>query len=69
MIYRYKDVTIAVEQIDGFGKYPGLWLGTDQPNEFVKVASFGNERKAKAFCKWFEYIVGLNDDRKAVKWE
>ena len=60
-------VHIAVEQIDGFGKNPGLWIGRN--NITVKVASFGNERKAEAFWKWLVYMVGNdNDDSELVKW-
>ena len=68
-MYKRNDVSISVEQIDGFGKNPGLWIGTDNPNQIVKVASFGNEDKAKLFCKWFEYITGINPDRAGVKWD
>ena len=67
--YKRNDVLISVEKIDGFGKNPGLWIGTDSPNEMVKVASFGSDDKAKTFCKWFEYVARINLDRKAVKWD
>lgn len=69
MKYKRNDVSISVERIDGFGKNPGLWIGTDNPNQCVKVASFGSEDKAKLFCKWFEYVTGLNMGREAVKWD
>ena len=68
-IYIRDGVKIYVETVDGFGKNPGLWIGTDNPNQIVKVASFGNEYKANMFCKWFEYITGINDDREAVKYD
>lgn len=68
-VYRRNDVKISVATVDGFGKNPGLWIGTDNPNQSVKVASFGSEDKAKLFCKWFEYMTGINDDREAVKYE
>ena len=65
MTYKRDDVTISVEQVDGFGKYPSLWIGCG--NHAIKVASFGNNDKAQTFCKWFEYLTGINDDRKEVK--
>lgn len=68
MRYEKGNVIISVEQIDGFGKNPGLWIGTNDPNQCVKVASFGSEDKAKTFCKWLEYLLGLNDDETKVKW-
>lgn len=68
-VYKRNDVSISVEQINGFGKNPGLWIGTDNPNQMVKVASFGNEDKAKLFCKWFEYITGINTNRAEVEWD
>ena len=46
---------IAVEQIDGFGKYPSLWIGRN--NVQVKVASFGNNEKAEAFWEWIKYMI------------
>lgn len=69
MTYKRGNVRISIEKIDGFGKNPSLWVGTDNPNQMVKVASFGNERKAKAFCKWIEYIIGFIDDESKVKWD
>ena len=69
MRYTFGNTVIAVQTIDGFGKNPGLWIGTDNPNQMVKVASFGNEDKAKLFCKWFEYITGINRDRAEVEWD
>ena len=67
--YKRNDVLISVEQIDGFGKNPGLWIGTENPNQMVKVASFRNEDMAKTFCKWFEYMAMINRDREGVKWD
>ena len=67
MTYKRGKVSISVYQLDGFGKNPSLWIGTDEPNQMVKVASFESEDKAKQFCKWLEYLVGLNSDEKAVK--
>ena len=62
------DVSISVEQIDGFGKNPGLWIGTEKPNMRVKVASFGSKDKADQFWKWLKWIVGLGE-REEVKWD
>lgn len=69
MKYKRGQVSISVEQVDGFGKNPGLWIGTDDPNQMVKVASFGSEEKAELFCRWLRYLTGVNNDEKAVKWE
>lgn len=69
MTYKRGQVSISVYQLDGFGKNPALWIGTDDPNQLVKVASFGNKEKADLFCKWLEYLLGLNDDEQAVKWD
>lgn len=65
--YKRKGVSISVEQIDGFGKEPGLWIGTESPNTRVKVASFGSEDKARLFIKWLDYIIGVTDDEGSVK--
>ena len=67
--YKRKGVSISVEQIDGFGKNPALWIGTDDPNQQVKVASFGSEEKARLFIKWLDYIIGATDNEEAVKWD
>lgn len=67
MVYKRNGVTISVERVDGFGKNPALWIGTENPNQIVKVASFGSEDKANQFCKWLEYILG--DNRKKPCWE
>lgn len=69
MTYKRGQVSISVHQLDGFGKNPALWIGTEKPNQMVKVASFGNERKARLFCKWLEYLIGLNNDEGSVKWD
>lgn len=68
MTYKRGHVSISVEQIDGFGKKPGLWIGTDYPNQMEKVASFGSEDKARLFCKWLDYMFGLTEEG-SVKWE
>jgi hypothetical protein len=67
--YKRKGVSVSVEQIDGFGKNPGLWIGTESPNMRVKVASFGSEDKARLFIKWLDYIIGVTDDEGSVKWD
>ncbi len=53
-------VVISVDKIDGFGKMPGLYVGSK--NKLVKVASFGNEIKAEMFCRYLEYIAGITND-------
>ena len=68
MRYNKGGVIITVEKIDGFGKNPGLWIGTEDPNELVKVASFGSEDKARLFCKWLEYMFGFGS-REAVRYD
>ena len=67
--YKRGNEIVSVEQIDGFGKMPGLWIGTEKPNELLKVASFGSVEKAEKFCKWFEYMIGLEDHRQGGIWE
>ena len=62
MRYKRGNVVISVEQIDGFGKNPGLYIGTRNPNMMLKVASFGNYDKAEMFSKWLEYMVGFTDE-------
>ena len=69
MTYRRGQVSISVYQLDGFGKNPSLWIGTDNPNQMVKVASFGSQDKADTFCKWLEYLLGFSNDEQAVKLE
>ena len=68
MLYKKADVKIGVDWIDGFGKNPGLWIGTDNPNQMVKVASFGSQEKADLFEKWLAFMLGI-DDREVVKWD
>ena len=62
MRYERGNVVIAVQTIEGLGKNPGLWIGTNNPNGVWKVASFGSEDKARTFCKWFEYMIGLTKE-------
>ena len=68
MTYKRGRVSISVHQLDGFGKNPSLWIGADEPNQMVKVASFGSKDKADTFCKWLKYLLGLSNDEQAVKW-
>lgn len=68
MAYKRGGATISVEQIDGFGKNPGLWIGTDDPNRMVKVASFGSEEKARLFCNWMDYLIGVTNNAN-LDWE
>jgi len=69
MTYKRGGVSISVHQLDGFGKNPGLWIGTDDPNQMVKVASFGSDDKASQFCKWLEYLLGISNDVQTVRWK
>ena len=69
MTYKRGQVYISVHQLDGFGKNPSLWIGTENQNQMVKVASFGSEDKANMFCKWLEYLLGFNNDEGSVKRE
>ncbi len=62
MTYKRGNVTISIYQLNGFGKKPSLWIGSEKPNQIVKVASFGSEEKALLFCKWLDYMLGLNDE-------
>lgn len=68
MVYKKGSAVISVEKVEGFGKNPGLYIGTvnDKKNEFYKVASFGSDDKAKTFCKWFEYFMGLEKEENAL---
>ena len=68
MTYNKNGVIISVETVEGFGKNPGLYIGKENPNQLVKIASFGSDDKARLFCKWFEYMIGL-EKREEVKWE
>lgn len=67
MTYKRGQVSISVYQLDGFGKNPSLWIGTEEPNQMVKVASFSSKDKADTFCKWLEYLLGLSNDVQVVK--
>ena len=68
MTYKRNGVFISVEKIDGLGKNYGLYCGTDDPNEAIKVASFGSDEKAQAFCNWLEYISGYAKDKNKIRW-
>ena len=58
MRYMRGDYGISVEQIDGFGKNPGLWI--HHGNTAVKMASFGSEEKAERFVKYLDYLLLIN---------
>ena len=60
MRYVRGNTVVAVQTIDGFGKNPGLYIGTENPNMVWKVASFKSADSANMFMKWFEYMVGLS---------
>ena len=68
MKYSKGDVYISVQTVNGFGKNPGLYIGTSEPNQAVKVASFGSKDKAMMFCKWLDYMFELAG-RETVKWD
>lgn len=58
MVYKRGDYAISVEQIDGFGKNPGLWI--HKGNEAIKMASFGSVEKAERFMKYLDYLLLIN---------
>ena len=60
MTFNRGGIVISVDKIDGFGKMPGLYIG--RRNEFVKVASFGNDKKAELFCRYLEYLCGITGE-------
>ena len=60
MTFNRAGIIISVEKIDGFGKNPGLYVGTK--SYLYKVASFGNDKKAEVFCQYLEYISGITDE-------
>ena len=47
MIYKRGDYSISIEQIDGFGKNPSLFVF--YKNQGIKVASFNSPESAKVF--------------------
>lgn len=49
---------IAVEQIDGFGKKPSLWISKE--GIFIKVASFRNEESANDFTEYLKRFFRPN---------
>lgn len=49
MKYVCGELGFSVEQIDGFGKNPGLWVKSQTDNALIKVASFGSQEKADMF--------------------
>ena len=55
MTYGKGNYKISIEQIDGFGKNPGLWI--HRGNEAFKMASFGSFEKAELFCEFMEYFL------------
>ena len=70
MRYKRGNVIVRANQIDGFGKRPSLWIGTEEPNAMIKVASFASDDKAQLFCKWLDYMFGLKDEEPTYRaWE
>ena len=58
MIYKRGDFGISVSQVESFGKNPSLWV--HNKNTMIKVASFGNEEKARMFTDYLDWLVLLN---------
>ena len=57
---------IVIDQVDGFGKNPSLWIKTE-PNSLLKLASFGNEEKAQIFIDYLaEFLVGTAEGETRV---
>ena len=54
---------IAVEHVEGFGKHPGLWVGS--PGRTHKVANFKSEGDAAEFCTYLKFFLKglMNDDQ------
>ena len=47
---------IFIEQVDGFGKRPGLWIGN--VGQMTKVASFNSFEHAYQFEEWLIVFFG-----------
>ena len=47
---------ISIEQVDGFGKRPGLWIGN--AGQMTKVASFNSFQHAYEFEEWLRMFFG-----------
>ena len=58
MIYKRGEYGISVEQINGFGKNPGLWI--HKGNSAIKMASFGSKEKAEEFIRYLDWLVLIN---------
>lgn len=67
MEIRKNGIIIGIQQVDGFGKRPGLWIGAEKPFMLVKVASFSNNESAKKFGDWLDYIIGFSNDKSKLK--
>lgn len=52
---------ISIEQIDEFGKNPGLWIRSQTENAVIKVASFSSKEKADMFVDYLMKFLGLKD--------
>ena len=57
MLYKCGNYAISIEQVDGFGIKPGLWVFDSGTNTFVKVASFGSTKKAEEFRQYLDYLL------------
>lgn len=67
MRYVHGNTVVAVQTIDGFGKNPGLYIGTENPNMVWKVASFKSADSATMFMNWLEYMLGLSKPPESVR--
>lgn len=69
MTYSKGHKMISIEKQPLLGKVkPELYIG--EGNELVKVACFGNVKKAEKFEEWLQYFFGdrlVKDDVLAVK--
>lgn len=56
--YKKGSQIIAIEQVDGFGKRPSLWIG--HPGQFRKVASFNSFESADEFEEYLKIFFRPN---------
>lgn len=57
MLYKKGNYAISINQIDGFGKKPGLYIYNSNTNTYVKVASFSSMEKTEEFRQYLEYLL------------
>ena len=66
MMFGHGDMEISIEQVEGFGKNPGLWITEKNENGvsvMKKVASFSNERAAELFSEYFKAFLTLDTSK------